>query len=140
MSYSGFWIRFAASVIDLILFGLFIFLLGALLDIAGVDVDKHQDLMGFIVLIMVVAYDVLFVASKAQATPGKILLDVYVGDKEGKRIGVLRSFFRYVVLVISCCLFPIAIISGLMVIFSQEKAGIHDLICKTRVFRGKVSN
>ncbi len=139
MDFAGFWVRLFSGVIDAIILSGIVLLMVMGANFAGI-LEQYEAMLYLVIFIFAVLYEVLLTASSIQATVGKRLLDVYVGSVEGSRISKLRSFMRYIILWISYAIFPIGIISGLMVIFSQEKAGLHDVICKTRAFRGKVYN
>lgn len=97
-------------------------------------------------------YYVYFTASSWQATPGKRLLGVYVIRVDGRRLGnreALERFLAYCLpslplytsfipgdavpmLVIWLSLFWFA-----PILFTDERIGYHDRLCKTRVVVGK---
>lgn len=147
--YAGFWIRFFAILLDSVIFSLLwlaclvaYFSMVHDISIANLEDVDLNDLVNlsdkvFIVLMAFLIFTVLPIlclSSKYQSTPGKAMLSIYVGDKDGNRISTLRSAIRYIMVSI---LYPtcIFLIDALVLIFSKEKASLHDKICRTRVFR-----
>lgn len=86
-----------------------------------------------IALIFSSVYNIYFVASVWQATPGKRWLGMKVVTKDGKPLTLLQSAYRHLMSGVS-----MGILSGLgylTIPFSKEKAALHDMICNTRVVR-----
>jgi uncharacterized RDD family membrane protein YckC len=78
-------------------------------------------------------YNIAFVASRWQATPGKYWLGMRVLCTDGRQVSIFRSAARHAATGIT-----MGILSGLgylTMAFSKEKAALHDLICGTRVVR-----
>jgi uncharacterized RDD family membrane protein YckC len=89
-------------------------------------------------LSIVVPYFVFSESSRWQATIGKKLLGIKVGDSEGEGISVGRAFLRLFGKWISG---QILLIGYLMAFFTKNKQALHDFPAGTFVFekrRGKL--
>jgi len=157
MHYAGFWIRFAAKLLDGLILGAII-IVPALILIAifavgaarhsstlhlGADVAPHasDDAVGFLgniigILIQFVAaifqifYSAFFLG-KYGATPGKMVCGLIVVDANGNRIGYGRAFGRAFAELLSGMICDIGyIIAGFD---NPQKRALHDHICNTRV-------
>jgi uncharacterized RDD family membrane protein YckC len=87
---------------------------------------------------IVASYFVFSESSCWQATIGKKLLGIKVGDSEGERIPVGRAFLRLFGKWISG---QILLIGYLMAFFTKNKQALHDFLAGTFVFekrRGKL--
>ena len=82
-------------------------------------------------LSIVVPYFVLSESSRWQATIGKKLLGIKVGDSKGKRISTGKAFLRLFGRWISG---QILLIGYLMAFFTKNKQALHDLLAATLVF------
>jgi len=136
--YAGFWIRFAAAVIDIIL----------LLAIqAGIEMgfgnpanplgQSQPNTTGWVVpqfvfFIANILYDVLFWVNYGGATPGKKLMGIKVIQTNGKPltypVAIIRWFAQYISLV------PLGL-GYFWVAFDKKKQGWHDKIASTLVVR-----
>jgi len=141
--YGGFWIRVAASLIDgvilwIIQFALLlpISLIMSATTVAG-STPRPGLMLGFFGLYYVLAlavsafYEAAFVVYKG-GTPGKLALSMRVIREDGTRPGWGLAFGRYFAKIVSSLLLCIGFI---MVGFDDEKRGLHDRICGTRVIR-----
>lgn len=148
--YAGFWIRFFASLIDIVvtspLLIVVMYLFGtnqyASIKISdGLDYyssmqslsqgNHNVDLISYLVLIV---YSVFFVASKKQATIGKRMMGIYIATKDDRELGKLQALLRFLFSIVSIMFFGLGV---LMIAFTEEKTAFHDLVCGTRVFYGK---
>ena len=148
------WKRFVALVIDLIIvvtvFSLLITLLNRVLQIPvdssyylkrGVSVQmtdyvrenfiKLTILYSLAKLSIVAPYFIFTESSRWQATIGKKLLGIKVGDFEGKRISIGKAFLRLLGKWISG---QILLIGYLMAFFTKNKQALHDFLAGTFVF------
>lgn len=142
MDYAGFWIRFAAILIDGIIMSIpmmiFVFMyVGSMFSNPKVFEDPEA-LSGastgiFYLLIYgtQIAYTVFFLG-RYGATPGKMLLGIKVVRSDGSKITYLRAFGRYFANQLSGLILYIGYI---MAAFDDEKRALHDYICDTRVIR-----
>ena len=120
VEYMGFWIRFAAAVID-----------GVITGIVGGIVDA---VVGFFAIgtILSVLYYVLFTGLKGQ-TPGKMALGIMVVDQRGNVPGIGRAALREI---LGKLVSTIVILLGFLWIgWDRRKRGWHDHISGTYVVR-----
>jgi len=141
--YAGFWLRFAAYLLDSILLGLTAgaLILGPLLKHAGLSPDNpwvlltgsgQQILAVQLLLIMVFwLYWASMESSPWQATFGKKVFGIRVIDLEGKRISFARATGRYFAKILSSIFFIGFIMAG----FTQAKQALHDMLAGTLVVR-----
>lgn len=137
-NYAGFWIRFAAVLIDYIILSVFnVAVSMALVGTAAVSGDPTASAIaiGVVYLLSFAAalgYEAYFLVNKG-ATPGKMALGLRVVRASGGPItwglAIGRHFSKY--------------ISGLilgvgyfMAGWDVEKRALHDRICDTRVIKG----
>jgi uncharacterized RDD family membrane protein YckC len=137
MHYSGFWVRFWASIIDSIIWSPLLILIYLKFTLDAILMGAGDSLAFLYFLVSVITpwlYFALFEAGKWQATPGKRLLGVYVTDMDGRRISFGRASARYFSKFLSSLILGIGyIIAGL----TQNKQALHDKIASTLVYRGK---
>jgi uncharacterized RDD family membrane protein YckC len=144
LTYAGFWARFFAAFLDLLVLGAGVILL--LLSIAGLiaysgrDSILHdpQDLSRFYwaIICMAVAYSILMESGTRGATLGKRWMNLKVLDTNGNRLTVwlaarrlLARAFSYLSLMIGFLLQP----------FTRRKQALHDLLAGTIVVRANES-
>jgi uncharacterized RDD family membrane protein YckC len=124
IEHAGFWIRFAAWLIDGIILSVAGFPLGAILGATGAS-----PALFWVLTPINPAYVVGFWAVKG-ATPGKMIVGVEILTVDGERIGLGQSVLRYVGYIVSSLL----LLTGyLMIGFTKEKRGLHDYIAGTVV-------
>lgn len=131
--YAGFWIRFAAIIIDTIVVGVASGIVGA---IAGAALAVSPDGTAFVLIQLVsvlgaVLYEVAMIATYG-ATVGKMALGLKVIRAQGGSVGTGLSVGRYFAKFISGV---ILLIGYLMAGWDPEKRALHDRICETRVIR-----
>ena len=157
--YGGFWLRFAAYLIDSIIVGIPLTILSIVIFMIFFGTSDAFNMMisdpsymeaemtdaetlafmgsyfgalgvTFLVnLVAAVAYFAGLHASPWQGTVGKKLLGLKVTDLNGDRISFWRALGRY---------FAMAILSGICLIiaaFTEKKQALHDLIAGTVVFK-----
>jgi uncharacterized RDD family membrane protein YckC len=128
-AYGGFWIRFLAYLVDMVIImtACVAFAIGAtaLGDIAGL---LTVPVFGLGPLL----YIVLMQASPRQATLGKMLLGLKVTTVDGARMSVLRSLGRELAKIVSGI--PM-MIGFLLAAFTGRKQALHDMIASTVVVR-----
>ncbi|MEN9841112.1 MAG: hypothetical protein RL376_912 [Verrucomicrobiota bacterium] len=141
--YAGFWIRFAAKMIDgIVLYGIgllveravatlfFDGLLPAPPDWPGVW--RLLLIAGPINMLIAITYAVYFIR-RHEATPGKRILGLRVIRADGGRLGIGRIIGRYFSETVSTVVF---LAGYVMAAFDDEKRTLHDYMCDTRVVRG----
>ena len=147
-SYAGFWTRFGAYVIDLII--VFLLYFGFLITFALISPALYQSLLiktttnmsqsgnpfaimlapvYWIFWIMWLGYFTLQESSSVQATLGKRALKIKVVDAAGNTISsgqsALRNLLKFIPFVGFLCCIVIA--------FSAKKQGLHDMAANTFV-------
>jgi uncharacterized RDD family membrane protein YckC len=139
--YAGFWIRFAAKIIDSIL--LYIVLLPITFLVLGTSAFQYNEanrtlppnfwtLQGLLILFQIAltaGYEIWFLTHYA-ATPGKMVFGKKVIVADGSPMTFSRALARHLSTYISG--FTLGI-GYLMAAFDSEKRALHDRICDTRV-------
>lgn len=93
------------------------------------------DITTYLPLLISAVYTIGFTASHWQATPGKRLCGIFVESATGERLTIIESAQRHLASGLSSISLGIGY---LMVLFHPQKLAFHDLLCLTRVSRGKV--
>ena len=136
-SYAGFWKRFAALLIDIVILvvggalagGILGGVMGFFMGAAGVDVETITKVAGGVGQVLGYVlnwlYFTLFESSRLQATPGKLVVGIEVVDLNGRRIGFGRANGRYWSKLISGIIF---LVGYLMAAFTEQKQALHDII------------
>lgn len=157
--YAGFWKRVVAYIIDAILLYIVLRVAGAPFGISATDTAAQATLkqeilsgMGFaqayghyystmadynlVTTVVAWLYFAICESSAWQGTVGKLALGIRVTDLQGRRISFLRALGRYGAKIVSAI---ILLIGFLMVAFTRQKQGLHDIICGTLVLNGRAS-
>ena len=118
VNYAGFWIRFVAYLIDVVV----VMIPGTIIIFAG--------LPSLINLVLGLAYWIYFPSSEYMATPGKMAVGLIITDEHGNRIGAGTAAVRFLCYIISA----IPLYIGFIIIgFTEKRMGLHDMIARTRV-------
>jgi uncharacterized RDD family membrane protein YckC len=138
--YAGFWLRFAAYLIDLTL----LYIVGGVLTVGVVMMGPHEinvvailyAALNFELALVALAwaYFALFESSPMQGTVGKYALGIYVTDRHGDPIGFWRATARYWLKPFSTLTL---MLGWIMVAFTPRKQALHDLLAGTLVFSRK---
>ncbi len=139
--FAGFWIRALAAVIDGILLSLvtagmgFAFVSGMGVNVFDLTQAPNAILLAYLASVLVaVLYYVILTSSRWQGTVGKRIVGIRVATAAGGRLTFLHAFARYF------CYFASALPLGIgymMAGWTKEKTALHDMICGTRVIRGR---
>lgn len=132
LRYAGFWIRFAATLIDGILLSIVYY--AALFSSIGSLSDPDFTSMGFvmvIVMLMYLLYYPIMESSSKQATLGKMAVGIKVGKSNGERLTFWNAFGRYFAKIPSGI---ILYIGFMMAGWDSKKQALHDKIADTYVF------
>jgi uncharacterized RDD family membrane protein YckC len=121
LQHVGFGLRLLAWVIDIVI----VLVAQAVMALTIAD----QTLASVFGLIFGIVYLITFWSLEA-ATPGKMLLGLRILSVDGEPIGLGRSLLRYVGYIV--CGFTFGV-GYLMIIFNDDKRGLHDLIASTIV-------
>ena len=132
VTYAGLGKRTIAKLIDLTIVFIPLLILETFLFKFNYTNNDFNTYRFFIVIITWIFYNSVFESSVYQATIGKMILKLKVIGLYGKRIGVLRSFFRCITTIIS--ILPIGL--GIWYITTDpKKRAWHDLIIGTYVIK-----
>jgi uncharacterized RDD family membrane protein YckC len=140
LRYGGFWIRFGAWAIDVIILSVIRFVLYLPILMTMFGAQSQNPSMAMIGAQMLVnlfdfaircGYQTFFVG-KFGATPGKMVCGLKIVMPDGGRFGYPRALARFFAKIISYLTLCIGFI---MAGFDDEKRALHDRICDTRVVR-----
>jgi len=132
VTYAGLGKRTIAKLIDLTIVFIPLLILETILFKFNYTNKDFNTYRFFIAIITWIFYNSVFESSVYQATIGKMILKLKVIGLDGKRISVLRSFFRCITTIIS--ILPIGL--GIWYITTDpKKRAWHDLISGTYVIK-----
>lgn len=143
--YATFWHRLAAYLIDYVLTALVTCPLGMMLGVMGAVAEQSggeaaqaasvgvQLLVYGIAMVAGWLYHALMESSSWQGTVGKRVLGIRVTDLDGNRITFGRATGRYFGKIISSMICGVGFI---MVLFTERKQGLHDMMASTLVLQG----
>ena len=121
--YAGFWRRFVAWVIDLVILIVIGFIVNLILA---------EWLASTISVFLGWLYFAGMESSTRQATLGKGAMGIFVTDMDGRRISFLRATGRYFAKILSALIFMIGYI---MAAFTARKQALHDILASTLVLK-----
>jgi uncharacterized RDD family membrane protein YckC len=145
-TYAGFWIRLGAYVLDYVILtvvlllaiavagGVFFVFVGSL-HAAAQRIETFKVLVEFAGYVFGFFYYVYFMRSPWQATPGKRVCGIYVTRADGSRINGWLALGRTFAYMLS--LIPLGI-GFFMIGWTDQKKALHDMVCRTRVVRGRL--
>ncbi len=133
LEYAGFWIRFVAYVIDIIVLTIVIGILALTFGVAAVMAESFGLLIAIylVFFVLVYAYFSIMESSEKQATLGKMAVGIKVGDMNGNRITTMNALGRALGKILSGMILYIGYI---MVGFDSKKQGLHDKLANTVVY------
>lgn len=145
-NYATFWHRLGAYLIDYVLISLITCPLGFLMGVMGAVAEQSGGgdaaqaasagvtvLMYGIALVAGWLYHALMESSSWQGTVGKRVLGIRVTDLDGNRINFGRATGRYFGKIVSSMICAVGFI---MVLFTERKQGLHDMMASTLVLMG----
>lgn len=149
--YAGFLLRLIAYIIDAVIISFlagilaFVFIVPKIMRYAEMgDEPQPEDIMAmmgdyfFFWLLIIAAqwlYYALFESSKYQATPGKLAVSIKVTDQYGDPVTFGRATGRYFGKLLSGA---IMMIGYIIIIFTEKKQGLHDILANTLVIKKNV--
>ena len=138
IKYTGMWVRGLASIVDLIVFTLFVFVISLLVIFFTGDLNKevfsnyrNSEYGAYLELgytAIYLLYAGTMQSSKLQATFGMLLFRFKLSDHKFQRVGFFRVILRELTTYLSALLL---FIGFLMIAFTKKKQGLHDKIAKT---------
>jgi len=129
--YAGFWIRFVAYILDVIILQVFLYLLQMVLGMVLGSGNAIQVISTIVSFVLALGYEVYFIG-KYGATPGKMALKLKVIRADGLPMSFGLALGRYLSKILSAI---ILLIGFIMAGFDEQKRALHDRICDTRVVR-----
>lgn len=154
-SYAGFWLRFAALLVDLFFFAIlgyalhvsitFLFpgfsdaFFGDIMRFLSWKMVSQRVIANFAVLVLFWLlfgwlYSAILESSRLQATLGKIALSLKVGDEKNRRISFMQATKKYCGKLLSVLTFGVLFLS---VLLNRKKQGLHDKIAGSFVLKTK---
>jgi len=138
LNYAGFWIRFGAIIIDILVLSAvnMIFQIPLSIVMASTGNNTAQfviiQLISTLFQLIIPAVYATWFLGKYGATPGKMACKIKVVRSDGESIGYGRAFGRYFAKGLSWLILGIGF---LMAAFDDQRRTLHDRICDTRVVR-----
>jgi uncharacterized RDD family membrane protein YckC len=129
-TYAGFWIRFAAYFMDAIMLWIVNVLLSYIIT-GGYDIFATNYTLSFAQLIIGIGYFCFMESSDRQATFGKMIVGIKVGDAQGNKISFANALGRYFAKILSAI---ILLIGFMMAGWDSKKQALHDKLANTYVF------
>ena len=131
---AGFWIRFAAFVLDSFIVTGFVGIIGVIITLSFPDAMKLEYvILGGIVLSQYIVYPIycIILLGKYSVTLGKKIVGIKVIRMDGSPLGFGLAIGRFFAFVLS---FSVMYIGCIMAAFDKKHAkALHDMICNTRV-------
>jgi uncharacterized RDD family membrane protein YckC len=132
--YAGFWVRFFASLLDLVIIGLPVTILLVVIFFIFLDFDEsfvYSIKYKFIKIILFFIITVLFWVYWNGKTVGKKLMNIKIVDYDtNSDIDFFQAMVRYFGYFVSTIIFFLGYI---MIAFRTDKRALHDLISGTCV-------
>jgi len=136
VQYAGFWRRFAASLIDFLIYVAVSFLIDFVFGISPISrdwngsIDTPREVIRYfganaLTVVLVWLYFALMESSMYQATLGKMALGIAVTDMHGRRVSFARATGRHFGKLISSV---ILCIGHVMIAFTAKKQALHDIM------------
>lgn len=123
MIYAGFWRRFAALTIDMLI-----------LFIPTMAIDAVVPFLG--TLLFSILYYPVLESSPLKATIGKVIMGIIVVNTSGEKISFKQAFIRYFMKTVSAL---ILCIGYLMNLFTDKRQTLHDMVANVYVIKGKAT-
>jgi len=131
MEYQGIWIRFISLLIDTIVLGVLIGVVGSILGLSVVSRTAGWG-FGLLSFIIFLAYFTYLEGSKGQ-TIGKMVTKIKVVGEDGEMINMNQAFTRNILRVIDGLL--AYLIGAILIWRSDKKQRLGDRIAKTVVIK-----
>jgi uncharacterized RDD family membrane protein YckC len=120
---AGFWIRFGAYLLDVLIYGI---PAAVLIVVAALINDTLGVLAYFLAIVGSIAYFIYFEGGPAGATPGKRVCGIRIIDMNaGGPIGYGRAFIRWIMKIVSGAVFYLGY---LWMLWDKEKQCWHDKV------------
>jgi uncharacterized RDD family membrane protein YckC len=139
LEYAGFWLRFAAYIIDAIIVWIVLTIFFITFGAGTMFLQDPENLGAAfwgpfgLLYIAIFLYFPLMESSKWQATLGKRAVGIIVTDLNGSRLSFSRALGRTLGKILSGIIIYIGFI---MVGFTEKKQGLHDILANALVVKG----
>lgn len=130
--YAGFWRRFAAAILDLMILLLPMAVLSIVVALITGPKSQATAIADLSIPVVLWLYFSIMESSRAQATVGKRVFGVRVSDLEGDRVSFLRASARFFSKVFSILSLGMGF---LMVPVTRRKQALHDIVTSCLVVR-----
>ncbi len=135
----GFWIRFVAYLIDGIVIGVPLLILGAILGAFSGSSTANQVSAGLVIwylidLVVSIGYFIYFWSAGGGQTLGMRMFKLRVIKTNGSRVSVGSAVLRYIGMIINSIIFGLPI-GWIWAAFDKNKQGWHDKIAGTYVIK-----
>jgi uncharacterized RDD family membrane protein YckC len=136
---AGFWIRFVAYLIDVVIVGIPLLILGAILGAFSGFSTSNQASAGLAIWYLIAAvgsigYFIYFWSAGGGQTPGMRVFKLRVIKTDGSPVSTGSAFLRYIGMIINSIIFGLPI-GFIWAAFDPNKQGWHDKIASTYVIR-----
>lgn len=133
--YAGFWIRFAAFLIDFVIINLSVVVLALIFMFFGSFgiILQFDGLIFFVSWFAWPIYEAIM-SEKAGATFGKMALGLEIQGEDNSELTLMQCWVRPFAKYLS---WIVLTIGYLMAAFTPKKQSLHDMICKTVVVNRK---
>jgi uncharacterized RDD family membrane protein YckC len=132
IEYAGFWIRLVACIIDLVILGMGLWIIGLLFQRSPEEAGGLSAIGGILQIVLGFLYMPVLWSSPMQATIGQKICGLRVIRPGGNRISFERGIARVLAMILSGALLCIG---HLMVAFTERKRGLHDVLAGTYVVK-----
>ena len=124
MRYAGFWIRFLAWILDGLIIGVPVYVLGGWTYFV-MGINSFFSLLQLASIALIIYMEGVY-----GGTPGKLILGLNVVNDKGAFIGIPSAVLRYISKILSALILGIGY---LMIAWDPKKQGLHDRIAETYV-------
>jgi uncharacterized RDD family membrane protein YckC len=136
IAYGGFWIRFAAYLIDAVVLsivgGIIGAIFGVIVGLSGGSVNSARFGGYGIGIVLGWLYFAFMESSERGATLGKMALGLRVVTDQGQRLSFANATGRYFAKFVSAIILGVGFI---MIAFTDRKRALHDMIAGTLVIK-----
>lgn len=128
--YAGFWRRFAAALLDLLILLVPMIVIGIVVALVTGPKSKATLAADLSTLVVLWLYFAIMESSPKQATLGKIAFGMRVVDLDGDRVSFLRASGRLFAKILSALSLAVGF---LMAAVTRRKQALHDIVASSLV-------
>jgi uncharacterized RDD family membrane protein YckC/Tfp pilus assembly major pilin PilA len=134
--YAGFWRRFAAAIVDLLILVVPMVVLGIVVALITGPKSRETAAVDMSLPVVIWLYFAIMESSSAQATIGKRMFGIRVVDLQGDRVSFFRACARFLAKIFSALSLAVGF---LMAAFTPRKQALHDMVTGCLVVRKEVA-